>query len=73
MCEVVEGLKGEEIVADNIVVVGLGDTEEEASQDHGINFDAALHHCVERNLKLNDRKLRLQLNIYFKSTYAYVD
>ncbi len=47
-----------EVVADDIVVVGCGDTEEEASHDHDRNLDAVLQRC---NLKLNDRKLRLRL------------
>ena len=61
MCEVVEGLKGVEIVADDLVVVGFGDTPEEAMRDHNQNLHAVLQRCKEENLKLNDRKLRLCL------------
>jgi len=61
MCEVVEGLKGVEVVADDLVVVGFGDTEDEAARDHDQNLEATLQRCVERNLRLNDRKLRLRL------------
>ena len=61
MCEVVEGLKGVEVVANDIVVVGFGDTQEEATLDHDTNLDAVLKRCMERNLKLNDRKVRLRL------------
>jgi len=58
MREVVEGLKGVKVVADDLVVVGFGDTEDEA-RDHDQNLEATLQRCVERNLRLNDRKLRL--------------
>jgi len=61
MCEVVEGLKGLEIVADDLVVVGFGDTDEEAAKDHDRNLEATLQHCKERNIKLNEKKMRLQL------------
>ena len=61
MCEVVEGLKGVEVVADDNVVVGFGDSQEEATLDHDTNLDAILKRCMERNLKLNDRKVRLRL------------
>ena len=61
MCEVVEGLEGVEVVADDIVVVGFGDTQEEATLDHDTNLDAVLKRCMERNIKINDLKVRLRL------------
>ena len=61
MCEVAEGLKVVEEVADDLVVVGFGDTEDEAARDHDQNLEATLQRCIERNLRLNDRKLRLPL------------
>ena len=61
MCEVVEGLTGVDVVADDTVVVGLGESDEEATRDHNSNLDAVLQRCMERNLKLNVKKLRLQL------------
>ena len=48
------------MVADDSVVVGLGNTLEEATQDHGRNLDAFLQCCMERNLKLNDKKMKLR-------------
>lgn len=61
MCEVVEGLKGVEVVTDDFVVVGFGDTEEEALQDHNRNLVAFLQWCQARNIKLNERKLKLRM------------
>ena len=43
MCEVVEGLKGVKVVADNIVVVGFGDTQVEAVQNNNQNLEVVLH------------------------------
>ena len=36
MHELVEGLKGVEVVADDFVFIGFGDTEKEAGTDHDI-------------------------------------
>ena len=58
MHEVTEGLKGVEVVADDFVVVGFGDGIEEATSDHDRNLEAFLERCAERNLKLNDKKLK---------------
>ena len=60
MHEVVEGLQGVEVVADDFVVVGCGNADE-ATQNHDQNLDAFLQRCKERNLKLNDKKLKLSV------------
>ena len=61
MHEIIEGLKGVEVVADDFVVVGFGDSIEEATTDHDKNLESFLRRCVERNLKLNVKKLKLRL------------
>ena len=61
MHEVTERLKGAEVVADDFVVVGFGDAVEEATLDHDHNLETFLERCAERNLKLNDRKLKLRM------------
>lgn len=61
MHEVIEGLSGAEVVADDFVVVGFGNTSEEATQDHDKNLECFLQWCAEKNLKLNDKKLQLRL------------
>ena len=60
MHEIVEGLQGVEVVADDFVVVGFGSTPEEASRSHDMHLKAFLKRCEEKNLKLNDKKLRLR-------------
>ena len=58
MHEVIEGLQGVEVVADEYVVVGFGNTLEEATRDHDRNLYAVLQCCLERNL--NDKKMKLR-------------
>ena len=62
MHEVTEGLKGVEVIADDFVVVGFGDSIEDASKDHDGNLEAFLECCAVKHLKLNDKKLRLRLH-----------
>ena len=60
MREHVEGLKGVEVIADDFVVVGFGNTPTEWQADHDRNVRAFLDRCRERNLKLNKKKARLR-------------
>ena len=46
-----------EVVADDLFVVGFGDTDEEAARDHDQNLDAILQCCKEKNIKLNEKKV----------------
>ena len=39
MHEVIEGLTGVEVIADDFFVVGLGDTEEQAIENHDANLE----------------------------------
>ena len=48
-------------VADNSVVVGFGNTLEEATQDHDQNLDDLFQCCKVRNLKLNDKKREIKM------------
>ena len=42
MHELIEGLRGVEVVADDFVVVGFGDTHEVATRDHDHNLEEFL-------------------------------
>ena len=53
MHELIEGLQGVKVVADNFVVVGRGDKMEDASRDHDTNLTALLDRYAERGAKLN--------------------
>ena len=59
MHEIIEGLEGVEVVADDFVVVGIGSTQDEASKNHDMLLEDFLKRCEENNLRLNDRKQKL--------------
>ena len=60
MREHIEGLKGVEVIADDFVIVGYGNTPAEWQSDHDKNVRAFLNRCRDRNLKLNEKKARLR-------------
>lgn len=59
--EVLHGLKGIAIMADDILIYGRGDNYEEAVKDHNINLENLLLRLRSVNLKLNKDKVRLCL------------
>ena len=61
MHELIEGLSGTEVVADDFIVAGFGDTLEEAFCDHNKNLVAFLQRCSARGVKLAVEKLQLCL------------
>ena len=61
MHELIEGLSGIEVVADDFVVAGFGDTLEEAFRDHNKNLVAFLQRCSASGVKLAMEKLQLCL------------
>ena len=54
------GLPGIFVIADDILIVGSGNTEEEASIDHDRNLISLLERCRQRNLHLNAEKIQLR-------------
>ena len=60
MHELVEGLSGIEVVADDFIVVGCGNTGEEANRDHDKVLMMFLNRCKEQGVKLNTDKLNLR-------------
>lgn len=56
----IEWLKGVEVIADDFVIVGSGNTPAEWEADHDQNVLAFLDRCRERNLKLNKKKAPLR-------------
>ena len=60
MHELVEGLTGVEVIADDFLVCGFGDTNEAAIANHDQNLKAFLRRARERNLTLNSEKLKLR-------------
>jgi len=60
MHEVVEGLHGTEVIADDFVVVGFGETHDAALHDHDVNLEAFLERCMQKGLKLNAEKCKFR-------------
>ena len=60
MHKLIEGMPQVEVIANDFVVVGKGDTIEEANSDHNKNLVALLRLCDEKGLKLNAEKLKLR-------------
>ena len=60
MYELIEGLMSIEVVADNFIVVGLGETFEEVTKVHDKTLLEFLKRCEERNVRLNPEKLKLR-------------
>ena len=55
MHELIEGLSGVEVVAEDLVTVAFDGTEEGTIASHDHNIEAFLKRCKERNLKLNHK------------------
>ena len=62
MYEAIEGLQGVEVIADDFLVCGFGDTVDEAVKNHDQNLTAFLQRCRELNLTLNFQKIKLRLS-----------
>lgn len=59
--EILEGLNGIHVIADDILVTGSGENIEEAKLDHLRNFEKLLQRARENKLKLNKEKMKLEL------------
>ena len=59
--EVFDGLPGVEVIADDILVYGSGDTQEQAEVDHDRNLIGVVERARQYNLKLNNKKLKLRV------------
>ena len=62
MHELIEGLQGVEVVADDFVVVGLGETKESAVRNHDDNLRGGLQRCEECGVMLNAKKAQLRMS-----------
>ena len=51
--QALDGLEGISIVADDILIIGPGETEAEVRRDHDKNLEMLLRRAREWNLKLN--------------------
>ena len=59
--QIIEGLNGVEVIADDFLIIVFGDTMSEATESHDRNLSAFLDRCRERNSKLTPDKVKLRL------------
>ena len=59
--DILLGLSGIKVIADDILVYGSGATDEEAYLDHDKNLSGLMERWREKGLKLNPDKIQLQL------------
>lgn len=59
MLEITNGLKGVHVLADDILVVGYGDNEDDAQKNHDENLEKLLDRLRKENVKLNEEKTNL--------------
>ena len=55
-----EGLEGQKAIADDIIVFGSGDNDEQALVDHDKKLLAVLDRCRDRGIKLNSDKMQFR-------------
>ena len=53
MHELIKGMPYVEVMADDFVFVGYGETQQQATRDHNKNLMAFLQLCLDRGVKLN--------------------
>lgn len=59
--QAIEGLDGILNIADDILVYGVGESEEQANADHDKKLEALLQRCRDRGIALNRDKLKLRV------------
>lgn len=57
--EIIQGLRGVECLADDLLIYGRGATVEEALRDHNANLEMLLVRLQQNHVKLNKSKLKL--------------
>ena len=61
MHELIEGLRGVEVIADDFVVVGYCESWQSAIKDHDRNLLSFFQRCDERGVHFNSDKLQLRM------------
>ena len=61
MYEILNGLNGCRLIADDMLVIGKGETEHEATRDHDRNFHLLMQRAMVNGLKFNPDKIKLKL------------
>uniref|UniRef100_A0A672HNR1 Gypsy retrotransposon integrase-like protein 1 n=1 Tax=Salarias fasciatus TaxID=181472 RepID=A0A672HNR1_SALFA len=62
LTQALDNVPGLYIIADDILITGQGETQEEAERDHDEKLQQFLDRCRQKNIKLNAEKFRLRQN-----------
>ena len=60
MHQALEDLEGVAVIADDILVFGKGQNNEEGRRDYDENLEKLMKKCQEKSIKLNKDKVRLR-------------
>ena len=60
MNDALEGLEGVKVIIDDILVIGCGDTDDEAIKDHDKKLIALMERIKEKNIRLNPNKIKFK-------------
>ena len=63
LLQALEGLVGIACIADDILIYGVGDTLDEATQDDDEHPIALLERCKEKSIRLNKEKVVLRVGL----------
>ena len=58
--QAIEGLDGVRTVADDLLIIGNGESVADAVKDHDVKLEALLRRCRGRGIKLNEAKISLK-------------
>jgi hypothetical protein len=72
MHEFVEGLEGVEVIADDFLIAGFGNTEEEVNASLEMNERMFFEKCREWNLKLKSKLKRAQSSVAFMGPSSHI-
>ena len=61
LVQALEGIVGVACIADDILIYGIGDTLDDARQDHDKNLSLLLERCRQKSVKLNRDKVVLRV------------
>ena len=61
LVQALEGIVGVACIADDILIYGIGDTLDDARQDHDKNLSLLLERCRQKSVKLNRHKVVLRV------------
>ena len=58
--QAIEGLDGDRTVADDLLIIGNGESVANTVKDHDTGLEALLGRCRENGIKLNEAKISLK-------------